>query len=185
MKTEARPRMNEAVLEAGKFATTGRLDEAFFRRNMKHLVSRKYQVQVWAFRVLALVYFAMLGILLKQALFFLLGAVLLGLSFLVQAWRLRRMAGLQVKRISEIAPDGVLMMTTSFHEDGVHGRNETTGAHAVLPYEHIACLKESDEHLLLITRARQFQAVFKEQLEEKDVQDLKHYLKGKCPGIRM
>lgn len=183
--TEAQATMNNAMLADGRFATTGRVDEDFFRQNVKYLLSRRYMVQLWTLRAVGLAGFAVLAVVLQQALPLVLGAAWLALSFFLQGRRLCRMARLNARRLGETVPDGVVMMTTSFHEDGVHSHNETTGGKVVMPYEHIVRLKETEEHLLLFSRADQYEVVFKHQLEEKDVQQLKAYLAGKCQGLKI
>lgn len=175
--------MNEMMPEVGEFATTGTLNEDFLRRHIRYMgIWRNAMILLGAYLVLAV---------LSLALYLLAGqmsSLLLMLACLVLAfWRpyryYHRWLKLSMARMKETSPEGEEVITVSCTEQGVRIENQTSGGAATIAYANIARAVETEDTLLIQTRAKQMTAFFKSSLTEQECTDLKVFLLNK--GVKV
>lgn len=175
--------MNEMMPEVGDFATTGTLNEDFLRRHIWYTgVFRNAMVLLGAYLVLALVSLA-LYLMARQMSNLLLMLVCLVLGF----WRpyryYRRWMKLSIARMKETSPEGEEVFTVSCTDSGIRVENQSSGGAVTLAYGNIAKVVETEETLLVLTRAKQMTAFFKSSLTEQECEDLKAFLQDK--GVKV
>lgn len=175
--------MNEMMPEVGAFATTGTLNEDFLRSHVRYMgVFRNTMVLLVAYLVLALVSLT------QYLLIGRMGSLLLMLACLVFAfWRpyryYRRWLKLSIARMKETSPEGEEVITVSCTDAGIRIENQGSGGAATIAYGNIAKVVETEETLLVLTRAKQLTAFFKSSLTEQECTDLKVFLLNK--GVKV
>lgn len=175
--------MNEMMPEVGSFATTGTLNEAFLRRHVRYMVVGRYAAILLA-AYLALAALSLLLYLWSGGtLHLLLTLFCLALAF----WRpyryYCRWLKLSISRMKENTPDGESVVNVSCTEQGIRVENQSSGGAATIAYGNISKAVETEETLLILTRAKQMTAFFKSSLTEQECEELKAFLKGK--GVKV
>lgn len=174
--------MNEMMPEVGAFATTGTLNEDFLRRNAKPLMRKA---------VLAYSSICMTTAILSAYLYTKAGgthqlivALLLLMMAIWYPWYYnRRWLKTSIARLKESSPDGEMVVTVSCTEQGIRIENQTSGGAMTINYENINCAIETEDALLIRSRANQLTAFFKSSLTEQECTDLKAFLLNK--GVKV
>ena len=177
--------MNEAMTDSGRFSTTGVLDEDFLRRHVNVMRPRRTLAYLIG---LALVVIALgLGLWIGS------GWNHLYLAFtavwaLIVACRLfsyrRQVLRQNVSRLKESAPEGEMLLTTSCTEQGVRVENQTTGGVMTIGYDRLAWARDTEDAVIVMSRAMQMTAFFKGSLTEHETEELLAFLKEKGLRIR-
>lgn len=177
--------MNEAMTDSGRFSTTGVLDEDFLRRHVNVMLPRRTLAYLIG---LALVVIALgLGLWIGS------GWNYLYLAFtavwaLIVACRLfsyrRQVLRQNVSRLKESAPEGEMLLTTSCTEQGVRVENQTTGGVMTIGYDRLAWARDTEDAVIVMSRAMQMTAFFKGSLTEHETEELLAFLKEKGLRIR-
>lgn len=87
-------------------------------------------------------------------------------------------------RLREMNDTATATYTTSFGDDGVHSINHVSGGHAILQYQSLCRIAETEHFYALFTKAAQFVTVFKSGLNDGQRQELISYLKTKPTKIK-
>ena len=168
--------MNEIMSETGRFTATGVMDEKFLSKHARYTdVGRKMTFITALYLLMSL---AWLGLYLHSTQGWLL--VLLGVCS-VFVW-------LQPRRcyqrwLEKHMPDDEMAYTVSCTDRGVMVENQANGDRTTMDYAHIDRVVETEETLLVLSRAKQMTAFFKASLTEQECGELLDYLRGK--GIRV
>lgn len=173
--------MNEDV----RFITTGKLNEAFFRRNSRYLLSPKYiRVRVILYAVILVVflggYFITTWSLYLSAL-----AIYTALTVAMIFIDRKRAAKTLTKRLCETAPDGEILVTTCCTERGVRCENQTSGGMTEIEYKHLDTLAMAEGAMILMTKASQFTVFFTDCMTEQEQRELQAFIQEKCPQIKI
>lgn len=174
--------MNEMMPEVGDFATTGTLNEGFLRLNAKPLMRKA--VLVYSFicmttAILSAYLYTQTGST-HQLIVALLSLMLaIGYPWYYNHCWLKT----SIARLRESSPDGEMVITVSCTEQGIRIENQTSGGAMIINYENIVRAIETEDALLIQSRAKQMTAFFKSSLTEQECEDLKAYLQGK--GVKV
>ena len=176
--------MNETMTDSGRFSTTGVLDESFLRRHVNVMLPRR-----------TLAYLIGLGLAVAA-----LGLGLwigsgwdLYLAFTV-VWAMivicrmiifrRQVLRQNVNRLKESAPAGEMLLTTSCTEQGVRVENQTTGGVITIGYDKLVWTRNTEDAVIVMSRAQQVTTFFKDSLTEHETEELLAFLKEKGLRIR-
>ncbi|MGN1019267.1 MAG: hypothetical protein ACI4O7_02745 [Aristaeellaceae bacterium] len=176
--------MNEAMTDLGRFSTTGVLDEDFLRRHVNVWIPRRTLVYLIVVAVVITALGLGLWISSGSALYLAFTAVwalIVILRLLSYRHRVLRQA---VNRLKESAPDGEMLLTTSCTEQGVRVENQTTGGVMTIGYDRLDWAMDTEDAVLVMSRARQMTVFFKDSLTEHDTAELLALLKDKGLRIR-
>ena len=175
--------MNEAMTDPGRFSTTGVLDEGFLRRHVNAMLPRRTLAYLVG---MALVMIALgLGLWISSGWNLYLGFTavwVLIVIFRLMSWR-RRVLRQAVNRLKETAPDGEMLLTTSCTEQGVRVENQTTGGVMTIGYDKLTWARDTEDAVIVMSRAMQMTAFFKGSLTEHETEELLAFLKEK--GLRL
>lgn len=175
--------MNEAMTDAGRFSTTGVVDEAFLRRHANDMLPRRTLAYMIGLGLAVAALGLGLWIISGWALYLAFTAVWL----LIVASRLisfrRQVLRQNVNRLKESAPEGEMLLTTSCTEQGVRVENQTTGGVMTIGYDKLAWARDTEDAVIVVSRARQMTVFFKGSLTEHETEELLAFLKEK--GLRL
>ena len=175
--------MNEIMLEAGRFVTTGVLDETFFRKNQNHLLTPKY-TGLLLLRLVLLTGLGLAAYLWLDQWMYLWMAVLFVVLHSAEFFQSRRRVRQQcIARMKESSGESGYTLTTSFTDEGMKIVNEGTGGQVTLSYSALSWARETEEHVLIITKAVQLGVVFKDCLTEQESEELISFLRNK--GVKV
>ena len=176
--------MNEAMTDAGRFSTTGVVDEAFLRRHANDMLPRRTLAYMIGLGLAVAALGLGLWIISGWALYLAFTAVWL----LIVASRLisfrRQVLRQNVNRLKESAPEGEMLLTTSCTEQGVRVENQTTGGVMTIGYNRLAWARDTEDAVIVVSRARQMTVFFKGSLTEHETEELLAFLKEKGLRIR-
>ena len=176
--------MNEAMTDAGRFSTTGVVDEAFLRRHANDMLPRRTLAYMIGLGLAVAALGLGLWIISGWALYLAFTAVWL----LIVASRLisfrRQVLRQNVNRLKESAPEGEMLLTTSCTEQGVRVENQTTGGVMTIGYDKLAWARDTEDAVIVVSRARQMTVFFKGSLTEHETEELLAFLKEKGLRIR-
>lgn len=177
--------MNEAMTDPGRFCTTGVLDEDFLRRHVNVMLPRR---TLAAMIGLALAVTALgLGLWIGSGwnhLYLAFTAVWVVIVICRLISYRRQVLRQNVNRLKESAPDGEMLLTTSCTEQGVRVENQTTGGVITIGYDNLAWAADTEDAVIVMSRARQMTAFFKGSLTEHETEELLACLKQKGLRIR-
>ena len=88
-----------------------------------------------------------------------------------------------VNRLKESAPEGEMLLTTSCTEQGVRVENQTSGGVMTIGYDKLAWARDTEDAVIVVSRARQMTVFFKGSLTEHETEELLAFLKEK--GLRL
>ncbi len=177
--------MNEAMTDSGRFSTTGVMNEDFLRRHVNEMLPRR--------TLATLIGLALAVIALGLGLWISSGWQPLYLAFtavwvLIVVWRMlsfrRQVLRQLVNRLKESAPDGEMLLTTSCTEQGVRVENQTTGGVMTISYDKLVWAMNTEDAVIVMSRARQVTTFFKDSLTEHETEELLAFLKEKGLRIR-
>lgn len=175
--------MNEAMTDPGRFSTTGVVDEAFLRRHANDMLPRRTLAYMIGLGLAVAALGLGLWIISGWALYLAFTAVWL----LIVASRLisfrRQVLRQNVNRLKESAPEGEMLLTTSCTEQGVRVENQTTGGVMTIGYDKLAWARDTEDAVIVVSRARQMTVFFKGSLTEHETEELLAFLKEK--GLRL
>lgn len=175
--------MNEAMTDAGRFSTTGVVDEAFLRRHANDMLPRRTLAYMIGLGLAVAALGLGLWIISGWALYLAFTAVWL----LIVASRLisfrRQVLRQNVNRLKESAPEGEMLLTTSCTEQGVRVENQTSGGVMTIGYDKLAWARDTEDAVIVVSRARQMTVFFKGSLTEHETEELLAFLKEK--GLRL
>ena len=77
-----------------------------------------------------------------------------------------------------------MLLTTSCTEQGVRVENQTTGGVITIGYDNLAWAADTEDAVIVMSRARQMTAFFKGSLTEHETEELLACLKQKGLRIR-
>lgn len=175
--------MNEMMPEVGSFAATGTLNEAFLRRHTKPLMKKAVLVYCSICMTIAIVsayLYTQTGSM-RQLI---VALILLMMAIWYPWYYNRRWLKTSIARLKENSPDGEMVITVSCTEQGIRIENQTSGGAMTINYENIACAIETEDALLIQSRANQITAFFKSSLTEQECEELKAFLRGKGVKIK-
>ena len=176
--------MNEAMTDPGRFSTTGVVDEAFLRRHANDMLPRRTLAYMIGLGLAVAALGLGLWIISGWALYLAFTAVWL----LIVASRLisfrRQVLRQNVNRLKESAPDGEMLLTTSCTEQGVRVENQTTGGVMTISYDHLDWAADTEDAVIVMSRARQMTVFFKGSLTEHETEELLAFLKEKGLWLR-
>lgn len=176
--------MNEAMTDAGRFSTTGVVDEAFLRRHANDMLPRRTLAYMIGLGLAVAALGLGLWIISGWALYLAFTAVWL----LIVASRLisfrRQVLRQNVNRLKESAPEGEMLLTTSCTEQGVRVENQTSGGVMTIGYDKLAWARDTEDAVIVVSRARQMTVFFKGSLTEHETEELLAFLKEKGLRIR-
>ncbi|MGN0764701.1 MAG: hypothetical protein ACI4MK_14975, partial [Aristaeellaceae bacterium] len=89
-----------------------------------------------------------------------------------------------VNRLKESAPDGEMLLTTSCTEQGVRVENQTTGGVMTIGYDKLVWARNTEDAVIVMSRAQQVTTFFKDSLTEHETEELLAFLKEKGLRIR-
>ena len=177
--------MNEAMTDSGRFSTTGVLDEDFLRRHVNVMLPRRTLAYLIG---LALVVIALgLGLWIGSGwnYLYLAFTAVWALIVVCRLFSYRRQVLRQnVSRLKESAPEGEMLLTTSCTEQGVRVENQTTGGVMTIGYDRLAWARDTEDAVIVMSRAMQMTAFFKGSLTEHETEELLAFLKEKGLRIR-
>lgn len=177
--------MNEAMTDPGRFCATGVLDEDFLRRHVNVMLPRR--------TLAALIGLALAVTALGLGLWIGSGWNHLYLAFtavwvVIVICRLisyrRQVLRQNVNRLKESAPDGEMLLTTSCTEQGVRVENQTTGGVITIGYDKLVWARNTEDAVIVMSRAQQVTTFFKDSLTEHETEELLAFLKQKGLRIR-
>ena len=171
--------------EEAQFITTGKLNEAFFHRNSRYLLSPKY-IRTKLI-LLAVVTVLLLGsyFLMGRPLYLIMLAVYAVFSAAMLFVDRNRAAKTLTKRLLETAPDGEVLLTTSCTDSGIRSENHTNGGTTEIEYKHLSTLAVAEGAMILMTKASQFTVLFTDCLTEQELRELQVFIEEKCPQIKI
>ena len=97
----------------------------------------------------------------------------------------RRYIKLQLSRMRENSPDGMIRYESFFTVDGAVLRNLTNHGETLLRYEAIAAAASTPNLFLIMSRSRQFLLVFKNCLTPEQQESFLPFLKERCPKLKV
>lgn len=174
--------MNEMMPEVGSFATTGTLNQAFLRRHAKTLM-RKAVLVYCSICMTTAILFAYLYTQTGSTRQLIVALLLLMMAIWYPWYYNRRWLKTSIARLKENSPDGEVVITVSCTEQGIRIENQTSGGAMTINYENIVCAIETEDALLIQSRANQITAFFKSSLTEQECEELKVFLQGK--GVKV
>ncbi|MBQ8654996.1 MAG: YcxB family protein [Clostridia bacterium] len=177
--------MNDVVQEMGLFSTTGVIDDGFYRKNSRYMIPFEYKKFLLLLTLGLMAICVMLAVSTGEPVFYtgMVICVITGAArYLVDRHGMVKKA---VARLKETYPDGAVTLTTSFHEDGMHILNEHTGGQSCIAYDRLAWARETEDHVLLGTKAGQFNAVFKNGLDQQMLEELAQYLRNRGVKVQL
>ena len=77
-----------------------------------------------------------------------------------------------------------MLLTTSCTEQGVRVENQTTGGVMTIGYDRLAWARDTEDAVIVMSRAMQMTAFFKGSLTEHETEELLAFLKEKGLRIR-
>ena len=89
-----------------------------------------------------------------------------------------------IEFIKEISKDNSFKIKTTFHEDFLLLNNLTTEAKVEIKYESFTRLSETNNFYLLNTKSGQQILIFKNCLNNEEINSFKDFIKDKCKNIK-
>ncbi|MGN0745729.1 MAG: hypothetical protein ACI4ML_03530 [Aristaeellaceae bacterium] len=176
--------MNEAITDPGRFSTTGVLNEDFLRRHVNEMLPRSTLVGLGVLTVMVTAYSLWMWRVIGSKLYLAFMAV----WTVIAACRLigyrHQVLRQLVNRLKESAPDGEMLLTTSCTEQGVRVENQTTGGVFTIGYDKLVWARETEDAVIVMSRAQQVTTFFKGSLTEHETEELLALLKEKGLRIR-
>lgn len=171
--------------EEVRFATSGTLDEAFFKANAKYMLSPKFRrrrmILALAITVMCLAEYAWF----RNTAFLVILAIYWVTYYPLTLWYQRSAVKTLTKRFCETYADGRCEVASSCTEEGVLCENRSAGGAVTVKYEHMHSLAVADHAFILMSKAGQFTAFFTDELDEQAQKDLRSYLCAKCPQMKI
>ncbi len=166
-----------------QYRTSGVLDENTYREVSRFLLSRKRVLFIRIYTIVVAIFTVLMFfsknypytvLLLLTTLFCAMGPMLLRKLYLHRA----------LKRMREIRAEPV-RVETFFTLEGITLYNPDSGKQAVLPYENIRGVAETEHYFFLTTKANQFTLVFKDCLIPEQMESFLPFLKERCPKLKI
>ncbi|WP_349943909.1 YcxB family protein [Lacrimispora sp. BS-2] len=166
------------------FETTGIINRDMLEQVMKIMIysstPRRRLIGSYIFAVLI----ALVGIVLKSRLIAAMSVILFVLP-LVELWVVYRITNMNFEKMREVSPNGEQEYTTFFTLTGLYVINHLTGGQIEIAYSNFVRLAETKDYFFLLTKRKQFLPVFKDQLTDGQKQELKVWIREKCPKIKI
>ena len=172
------------------FETYGTLDENVLKELKKHAMKPKrkrfFLIYSIIFGLLGIVYI-ILALLSSNNNFIVYGIAFL--SFAIIAIRFityfeNRFKKINMKILEEITDTKELKFKNYFDEYGVVVNNLTTSAKVKIKYEYFVSIIETSSMYFLLTEGNQYAIVFKDCLENEQLNVFKEFIREKCSSIR-
>ena len=176
--------MNEAMTDSGRFSTAGVLNENFLRRHVNEMLPRSTLVVLGVLTVGVIAYTLWMWLRNGWAWYL----AFLAVWALIVVWQMlsyrRQVLRQLVNRLKESAPDGEMLLTTSCTEQGVRVENQTTGGVITIGYDKLVWARNTEDAVIVMSRAQQVTTFFKDSLTEHETEELLAFLKEKGLRIR-
>ncbi len=166
-----------------QYRTSGVLDENTYREVSRFFLPRRHVLLIRIYAIVVAIFTVLMFfsknypytvLLLLITLLFAMGPMLLQKLYLHRA----------LKRIREIRAEPA-RMESFFTLEGITLRNPDSGKQAVLPYENIRGVAETEHYFFLNTKANQFTLVFKDCLIPEQMESFLPFLKERCPKLKI
>ena len=89
-----------------------------------------------------------------------------------------------IEMIKEVSKANNFKIKTIFNEDGIVLNNLTTSAKVEIKYESFVRFAETSNMYLLITKSGQQNFIFKNSLNDEEINSFKEFIKEKCKNIK-
>ena len=106
------------------------------------------------------------------------------LVFLIYSSNVAKIKILHLDPIKEISDNGEFEFRVFFNDNGANISNLTTSANYEIKYESFYRLEETPSMYVLFTKYAQYVLVFKNCLNEEEINSFKEFIKGKCKNIK-
>lgn len=167
-----------------QYRTSGILDKAAYRELNKFSVA---PWRVWFSRIWSVLMgiFAVLMLIVQDYAYFAL-FFSFTILFALGPWIMRRRhLRSAFKVLDEAYPEGYVRLESFFTVDGVSLHNLSNGAQAMIPYESLKLVRETEHYFCVGTKARQSFTVFKDCLTPEQRESFLPFLKERCPGLKI
>lgn len=176
--------MNEAMPDPGRFSTTGVLDEAFLRRHVNEMLPRSTLAVLGVLTMVVTAYTLWMWMVSGSKLYLAFMAVWAVIVICRIISDRRHVLRQLVNRLKESAPEGEMLLTTSCTEQGVRVENQTTGGVITIGYDKLVWARDTEDAVIVMSRAQQVTTFFKGSLTEHETEELQALLKEKGLRIR-
>jgi len=166
-----------------QYRTSGVLDENTYHEISRFLLPRRHVLFIRIYAIVVGIFTVLMFISKNYpyTVLFLLITVLFAMGpMLLRKLYLHR----TLKRMREIRAEPV-RTETFFTLEGVTLRNPDSGKQAVLPYETIRSVAQTEHYFFLATKANQFTLVFKDCLAAEQLESFVPFLKEHCPRLKI
>lgn len=172
------------------FESSGILNEEIGQEFLKISMSRGYRkfIKIYSLVCFLLAVVNIIFLVLSSMKIYLVYAIILIIAAFFLIFAISMFLGkvqiTYIDSIKEISDKGEFEFKVFFNDNGVNINNLTTSATFEIKYEFFSRLEETTSMYVLFTKCGQYALVFKNCLNDEEINSFKEFIKEKCKNIK-